>query len=400
MDLSGPNVGVSMLPELPTRLTSQSNWLEYLKNSENPKQICYGGSEYPMYSDARVVGEISEGLGPYEFFNALPFVSGANASIVIVLRAFFFEPFGSIVSSHGTLATNDTAYHGGSFADEFAALVSLCLGIRLKSGEANRFFDGNDPYGRFSSFQYQGAPTLSIRPDRSMIPAPPHRSLGDIRERMLTIPGLDPRLYTELVRAARSYQEALWIAESDPHLSWLLLVSAVEIAANAHVTARSSPSENLQEFLPTLATLVEKAGGIQLLDGVAKQLKHLFGATKKFMRFCKEFTPQAPTQRPEHEYQRLEWTWPALEPILKKVYGLRSRALHAGVSFPAPMCERPERHSPEDVPSEKAVTGLALQTRGGQWLPEDAPITLHTFQHFVRGALLGWWDHIVGIKQV
>lgn len=299
-----------------------------------------------------------------------------------------------ISSNSGPLATIDAGYHGGSLADEFAALGSLCLGIRLKSGDANRHFDGDDPHGRFRAFQFQATPTLSVRPDRAIIPAPAHRSLDEIKDRLLTIPSLDSSLYTELVRAARSYQDALWIAESDPHLSWLLLVSAIEIAAGAHITLRGNPSENLQEFQPRLAKLVEESGGVDLLDGVAEQLKHLFSATKKFMLFCEEFTPQEPGIRPEHSYQRLEWSWLGLKPILKKVYDLRSRALHAGVPFPAPMCSRPDRHDPSSAPSERAVTGLAQQTRGGQWLPEDAPITLHAFQHFVRGALLGWWDHI------
>lgn len=32
-----------MLPELPSRLISQSNWIAFLAGCDDPKQICYGG---------------------------------------------------------------------------------------------------------------------------------------------------------------------------------------------------------------------------------------------------------------------------------------------------------------------------------------------------------------------
>jgi hypothetical protein len=382
-----------MLPELPRRLTSQSNWLAFLAGNNDPNRICYGGSEYPLYSDAQVIGELSEELGPYALLNALPFASGTSANITIVLRVFFFEPHTTMPVGAGPLRTIDDSYHGGWLSEELAALTSLALGIRLKSGDANRRFDGNDPCGRFSSFWTQRIPTLTIRPDRAIVPAPANRSLDEISVRLKTIPYLEPRLYTELIRAARSYQDALWIAESEPHLAWLLLVSALEIAASAHVTLRGTPTDNLEEFQPKLAQMVRASGGEDLLSGVAEQLKNLFSATKKFLLFCEEFCPPEPSARPNHAYQRIDWAWPSLKPILKKIYDLRSRALHAGVPFPAPMCTYPDRRG-TDTPAEKAVTSLATQTQGGQWVPEDAPIALHAFQHFVRGALLGWWDRL------
>ncbi|VVN73725.1 hypothetical protein PS689_00589 [Pseudomonas fluorescens] len=382
-----------MLPELPRRLISQSNWIAFVAGSSDPNQICYGGSEYPLYSDAYVVGELSDEIGPYALLNALPYSGGNSAAITIILRVFFFEAHTIISNRTLPLKTVDDGYHGGWFSEELAALTSLALGIRLKSGDVSRRFDGNDPYGRFESSWTQRIPSLTIRPNQAIIPAPTHVSLDDIRSRLQTIPDLDPGLYKELIRAARSYQDALWIAESEPHLAWLLMVSALEIAASAHVTLRGTPMENLEEFQPTLAQMVRSSGGDELLHGVADQLKNLFSATKKFLLFCEEFCPPEPVDRPAHPYQRIDWDWPSLKIILKKVYDLRSRALHAGVPFPAPMCTHPDRRD-TGAPAEKAVTALATQTQGAQWVPEDAPITLHTFQHFVRGALLGWWDHL------
>lgn len=382
-----------MLPKLPRRLISQSNWIAFLASRDDPEQACYGGTEYPLYSDARVVGELPDNLGPYALLNALPFHGGNGAAITIILRVFFFEPHTIISNRNRPLKTVDDGYHGGWFSEELAALTSLALGIRLKSGDAIRRFDGKDPYGRFDSSWAQRVPTITIRQNQAIIPAPPQASLNDISTHLQTIPHLDPSLYTELVRAARSYQDALWIAESEPHLAWLLMVSALEIAASAHVTLRGTPADNLEEFQPALAEMVHRSGGDELLNDVANQLKNLFSATKKFLLFCEEFCPSEPAVRPDFPYQRIEWDWPSLRKILKKVYDLRSRALHAGVPFPAPMCTYPDRRD-SSAPAEKAVTALATQTLGAQWIPEDAPITLHTFQYFVRGALLGWWDHL------
>ncbi|QKE61882.1 hypothetical protein HNE05_00360 [Aquipseudomonas campi] len=382
-----------MLPELPRRLISQSNWIAFLAGTDDPNQVYYGGAEYPMYSDAWVVGELDDELGPYALLNAVPFNRENRAAIAIILRVFFYEPH-TIISNHNLpLKTVDDGYHGAWFSEELAALTSLALGIRLKCGDEIRRFDDRDPYGRFVSPWTKHAPTLAYRHNQAIIPAPPQVSLNDIRARLQTIPHLDPYLYKELVRAARSYQDALWIAESEPHLAWLLMVSALEIAASAHVTLRGTPADNLEELQPTLAEIVHNSGGDELLDGVADQLKNLFSATKKFLLFCEEFYPPEPAVRPDHGYQRIEWNWPSLKKILKKVYELRSRALHAGVPFPAPMCTHPDRRE-SGAPAERAITALASQTLGAQWIPEDAPITLHTFQYIVRSALLAWWDHL------
>lgn len=382
-----------MLPEQPHRLISQSNWIAFLAGQDKSEQECFGGNEYPMYSDARVVGELPDTLGPYSLLNAVPPRSEGGAVITIILRAFYFEPHTTVLNHNHPLETVEDGYHGGWFPEELAALTSLALGIRLKCGDAIRRFDDRDPYGRFVSPRTQHFPMLTFRKNQAVVPPPEQVSLSEISARLGTIPHLDPSLYTELVRAARSYQDALWIAESEPHLAWLLMVSALEIAASAHVTLRGTPAENLKELQPDLAQIVHSSGGDKLLSEVAGQLKNLFSATKKFLLFCEQFRPAEPIIRPEYNDHKIDWDWPSLKKILSKVYGLRSRALHAGVPFPAPMCTYPDQHG-SSAPAERAVTALAIQTLGAQWIPEDAPITLHAFQYIVRSCLLGWWDHL------
>jgi len=49
-------------------------------------------------------------------------------------------------------------------------------------------------------------------------------------EEIKTFAALSPEQAIALGRAARLYQDALWLAESEPNLSWLMLVAAVETA--------------------------------------------------------------------------------------------------------------------------------------------------------------------------
>ncbi|MBP2869962.1 MULTISPECIES: hypothetical protein [Pseudomonas] len=377
----------------PPRLPSQSNWLKFIELEQAGNLECFGGSEYPLYSDVEVRGEISSGLGPYALLNAVPMGSGTTADIVMVLRSFIFEGH-EHVSLSNNLKTDVKRFHGGHLPEEITALTSLALGIRLKAGDANRYFDASDRLGRFVAYSSRPWPSLSVNPGRPIIPTPKDVLLNDIQARLTTIPTLNAGLYIELVRAARAYQDALWISEIEPHLAWLLFVSAIEIAANAQLASAGSSTENLKELKPELARMVENAGGEDLLNEVAKDLKGLFGSTKKFLMFCEEFMPTEPSERPSLDWMKIEWTWSGLLPILKTVYALRSHALHAGIPFPAPMCRQPDQWRDDNVPAERAITSLAVQTMNGQWVPKDAPIALHTFQYFARGALLNWWDRI------
>lgn len=374
------------------RLTLQSNWLAALDAAGKPGLEAF---EYPLYSDVHVAGEIVEGLGPYKLLNALPLRADGSVAIAVILRATFYEVASWPGALPRTLKTNVDRYHGGTFADEFAALCSLSMGVRLKAGDANRRFGANDPMGRFQAHQSRVPPTLVLNRSRAIVPSafatPPLASIGS---RLRTIPFIEPRLLTELMRAARAYQDALWIAESEPNLAWLLLVSALEIAASAHVSDTGSAEGNLREYQPALAALLASKGGDELVAEVGGLLKNLYSATKKFMRFCEQFAPPPPDVRPNLDWMRIEWAWPKLKKVLAKVYEHRSHALHAGIPFPAPMCRAPERWGEEGAVSERAVTALAESTLGATWTPGDAPISLNTFQYFVRASLLLWWDHI------
>lgn len=117
-------------------------------------------------------------------------------------------------------------FHRGDAGQELASLVSLALSIRLRAGGIARAFDvDGDPRG----YPYS--------PEQPLAYLPPRRERAMLRDIVRVSVELDiavpllhhyPLLTGEqavaLVQAARSYQEALWIAETDPRQAWLRLV--------------------------------------------------------------------------------------------------------------------------------------------------------------------------------
>jgi hypothetical protein len=196
-----------------------------------------------------------------------------------------------------------------------------------------------------------------------------------------------------VVRAARLYQDAVWIAESEPELSWLMLVSALESAAGERRKQKQSPIEHLRAWKPELLDVLEGACSAAAVQTVAEMIHGLTGSTKAFIDFVLEFLPSAPSNRPP-EWLQHSWDMSALQATLRKIYGYRSKALHGGTPFPAPMCEPPYLDSETKTRAEKPI-GLATSTLGGTWLAIDSPMILNTFEYITRGTLLKWWNSLI-----
>lgn len=61
---------------------------------------------------------------------------------------------------------------------------------------------------------------------------------------------------TTLIRAARLYEQALWVCDAEPHMSWLFLVSAVEVVA-VHWRKDFEPAvDTLSTAFPELTELL------------------------------------------------------------------------------------------------------------------------------------------------
>ena len=250
--------------------------------------------------------------------------------------------------------TNERMYHGGWFYDEIIALASLCLGVRLASGGISRSFERHhDRYGQPGESDRRPKPPFEFHSNSPVIPdVRGTRELGRLT-RLESILCIEPSRYTSLVRACNLYRNALWISESDPNITWLLLISALETAAN------------------------DAASGT--------------GSKKKFVDIVMRFRPDPPKSRPKGEHLQFEWTEPNFEQMLSTVYKYRSRSLHEGTPFPAPMFMPPFQVD-SGPGSEVSFGGFGSATMGGAWAAKDAPINLNTFHYIARECLLKWWD--------
>ena len=76
---------------------------------------------------------------------------------------------------------------------------------------------------------------------------------------------------------------------------------------------------------------------------------------------------------------------------LSKVYDWRSKALHAAIPFPPPMCDPPTIEHPSWEAPIETVPGTAAMVGGGVWTREQMPFGLHLFEHIVRDSLNAWW---------
>ncbi|HYJ80353.1 MAG TPA: hypothetical protein VEW03_12150 [Longimicrobiaceae bacterium] len=347
--------------------------------------------EYPLFSDAEIDGEITDGLGPYLLLNALGGATHDSRSPAAFLRVDNHLDYQLLE----TTETYNARYHGGYLQDEVAALLSLSLGIRLKAGGATRHFqvDG-DPRGRPWSFKMPGEEDPQFIP-ATMGPILPQcvgRHPVKLLEPLARCAELDQAASVAVIRAARMYQSGVWVAESDPAQAWILLVSAIEIAAGHWQPLPKSWTARLAQGEPELVKELERCGGRALLKKVAG-LHPYEGSTRRFTNFLTKFLPQPPPLRPA-EWAQHEWSHTAMEESLGRIYDHRSRALHDGVPFPAPVGWAPRVHG-DGYSETPAFGGGTAGAKGGVWIAKDIPMLLHVFEYITRNALVAWWSSML-----
>jgi hypothetical protein len=339
--------------------------------------------EVALYTDRRATGELPA-VGPYSIHITFPPFDAKPPVLGMTLRLSF-----DVEQEEIPQQTSDKTYHGGDIFDEIAALLSLALGIRCKSGGIIRRWDlFDDPLGRHFEIHHR-RPYLPLPDLRGpQIPLPSEEFLLTDAEPYLHAYGrLTPKAASALIRAARLYQEALWIADGEPHQAWILLVSAVEVVANVYGKAPKSPEARIQKAWPTLyAELTDLTP--EKRSSLARLLAPNVRAAAKFIAFLESFMPTPPTVRPP---EPLQVAWNAMPQHLQKVYEYRSRALHDGTPFPAPMCEIPERGVDVGVAPLEVPLGVASRIGSSSWLHTDTPMLLHVFDYVARSAICKWW---------
>lgn len=348
------------------------------------------GSEFLLYGDAEFTGDHWT-IGPYETVNTLAGPTGVehqpldlgSISPPIALRTWIYlrddEWFPRLRS------TDVESFTGIHMADEVAVLLSLLTARRLRAGGVVRDFRSMNEPGRAradASVQMpQRPPRHQRRLPRQVEPSSITPERVDLLRSYVDLP---KEVAVALARAARAYRDAIWIGESQPELAWLLLVSAVECAANADKRIDEvDPLTRLRHSRSSLAKKIVKMGLAAEQERVlANDLAHLFKANEKFTSFLMRFAPsEGPTPRP----LRGAFPWAdkdSRRQALDLVYDHRSHALHEAMPIPYPMLVHPSRG--EEVSS---IVGAL----GALWQPDRNPMLLHTFEYMVQNALVNWW---------
>ncbi len=371
------------------------NWLNYQKNRKTERAV-----ECVLYSDSLVVGEIEDLCGPYQFINLISFSSykGLGHILpVIVLRVYYDE----ISSNEETKKTKgNPLYHGGTFIDEIVSIASLFLGIRLKASEPTREFLNldNDKMGRPVAYAYTPPPTLSIQAHSPILPCAYLKNINITQELGKTreVLSLASEQQIAIIKAARLYRDALWIAESDPNTAWLFLISAIETVAQAYKMGELPNKELFTQFYPDLCRKLKEKGHEECIPWLAEEFAPITKATHKFISFSCQFLPKEFPNRPAEDFMKIDWSQPFWESTFKTIYDYRSKALHEGIPFPLPMLGPP-------VPSgssysEKGTLGPTVETYSAKWKSADLPINLNLFAQVTREMILNWLHEIIDGK--
>jgi hypothetical protein len=367
-----------------------------------------GRSESALYSDAELTGQVDNGLGPYRLLNTVstwePRVG--TRRLALILRVEHHLPHESMLDEQirqynegvkpgedFSVKTRAEAYYAGWIDDELASLTSLALGVRLRSGGITRYWNDKDPLGTPAEFQHR--PPYLPQPEFELSPRLPEL-IGPIAldtavgllGRYASLPG---SVAVTLVRAARLYASAIWIAEDDARMAWLQLVGALEAAAADWVSSdEASPLDKLQASWPELAALLGGCSDDVAAD-VAERLVDLTRAGWKLRQFLRAYPPPEPTARPE-PYDQVDWR--RLGNAITTIYGHRSADLHGGTPIPGPLCAPPRVSRQEGSARVYAERGFSGGVGIGDtvWSADDLPMHLHVFAWIVRGTLLKWWQ--------
>lgn len=327
--------------------TAWRNWQSHSAGIESDRRY-----ESAFYCDTTFTGDQVQ-AGPYLLINTIAHGSQEDGP-AIVLRTDWFLEWDVDASIN---ETDDSRYVGGTADDEVASLLALALGTRVRAGGRVREWRNEDPLGR--PVEYDRHPSRPPRaPGPAVVPCLSEpRNLESAAALLGGYGVIDPGKAVRLARSARLYSSAIWIADADPNMAWLLLVSAVETAASTTDARR--------------------------------------GATRRFCDFLAERAPDPPPVRAP--WSTVDWT--RLGELAASIYDMRSRALHDGRPFPDPMLRAPrwETNLENDLDEGASAgyierpDGIAQFSHDAVWSSADMPMLLWVFEYIVRGSLQGWW---------
>ncbi|MFI7026283.1 hypothetical protein ACIBMZ_26565 [Micromonospora sp. NPDC049900] len=346
-----------------------------------------GALEIPCYTD-RFDVSVERSEGPYTVVSTVEDTEAwdrvyGSARLGLIVRIEQHLPRSSEYYVDFTWEQGERdVSHGGDAGQELAALISLLLGIRLRAAGISRSFDfsSGNPFGDLHD--PGTAPHIPQTTSRPMLPYLEHAGRTVDVERLSLLGSyakLSMRQSRALVRAARSYQEAVWIANTDPRQAWLRLVTAAE--AIAQFTQDDPPLVRLRSLHPDIADWVASINDETLAGRVTELLVDHQKVIAKFLKFFDEFKPPPPNRRPVGGSDRMKWT--ELPQYLKAVYSARSKDLHVGTPVPQAMCRPPFVSERAGIASEMIWPASTLEC--------PRTMSLQMFEYLVRGSVINWW---------
>lgn len=351
--------------------------------------------EYPLYSDSHWRDELTSGIGPFRVLNTLGSPGlGTHYGHAFPALALQVDLHGEEIIMGIASKTDPGSYHGGWVDEEVAALVGLALNVRCRSGGLWRDFRGDDGGGRGNPYLGSFEPPTLVAPKGPGWAVLPHLTLeadlGELPRYLNRYAELDASTATSLVRAARLFQQAIWLADADPSLAWVLLVSALEAGADSWGGAkRHDALTQIKANWTELGDLLSQVH--QLDEGLAAKLARLLRANVKVQAKVKRFVaahlPIPPEPRPA--FDGIEWDTASIDKAVGKIYRWRSDFLHAAIPFPGPMCQAPRR---DDAGAfTECPGGLGTGIGDASWLAADTPMVLWPFAYLVNEVLRSWW---------
>lgn len=353
-----------------------------------------GGFEALLYSDTVIAGApylaSPVATGPLVLFpTGAEQIPGAQPTGQLLVRILHAEP----TRTSGYRGTPYEHYLGIGADGEIAALLSLVLDIRLRSGGHLRNFTTLDS----EIHDPLGVPQLHNLHPPTLVPVPlrrrqlpqldrPQVPIHDAIPYLKRYCALDPGAAIALARAARAYADALWVADADNQQAWLWLITALEVLAVYEDEETMTPLDALRAMQRESRDEDIEAAAAALPPEIGAVLVRNQRATAKFRAFVRRYKPDPPTERPPRKHNRVDWE--RIDRAMNTVYGHRSAFLHSGRPMPPGMVGTDlERW---DGPPDECV-GVQIGGFDTHWEPEEVPMHLWVAAYITRGAILNWW---------
>lgn len=292
-----------------------------MKNIEDIKddKAEFNTYEFEVISDARIIGDLE--YGPYKFsiWEFSNKKEGEERKLCLSIKSKILNS----ESKNMDDANRKGFYHGGGIAEEIVSIASLILRRRFKLGPVTRI--NNKP-----SLYLKG----NIFLDEQLITGKSY--FASLFEWFQFVEGLNPKYDQSFMLAVRMYHKAILLIEEEPDLSYLNLITAIEVLCQDTDIGEVTLYDIDKELANLVYTLEDNAKE-KIASRILKREKFI---KRRFVKFILDYLEDSfwnEVERPEIGKINSE----DLPDYLRKIYDQRSRTLHSGEPFPPFHYEKP-----------------------------------------------------------